>query len=299
MDLGLHDRVALVIGASAGLGRAIAAALVAEGATVAVASRSRERITATATEIGATAFVWDTADLDGAGALLDDVARTLGPIDVLVTNTGGPPAGADALGFAREPWDVAYRSLVLAPMTLVSAVVPGMRERRFGRIVNVGSTSVREPIGELMLSNSHRAALVTAFKTVALQVAADGVTLNTLLPGSFATARILDGTTRADADAEARRTIAIGRLGDPEELAAAAAFLCSARASYITGETLAVDGGKTRSVFSRGVRSRAQLRAGGGFRADEDLRARTPRRRLQSPGAPRSSIGQDAGLSRR
>ena len=249
MDLGLHGRVALVIGASAGLGRAIAAALVAEGATVAVASRSRERITATATEIGATAFVWDTADLDGAGALLDDVARTLGPIDVLVTNTGGPPAGADALGFAREQWDVAYRSLVLAPMTLVSAVVPGMRERGFGRIVNVGSTSVREPIGELMLSNSHRAALVTAFKTVALQVAADGVTLNTLLPGSFATARLLDGTTRADADAEARRTIAIGRLGDPEELAAAAAFLCSARASYITGETLAVDGGKTRSVF--------------------------------------------------
>ncbi len=249
MDLGLQGRVALVSGASAGLGRAIAAELVAEGATVAIASRSQERIDATAADIGARGFVWDTADVDAAPGLLDAVATALGPVDVLVTNTGGPPRADDPLGFAREDWEAAYRSLVLAPLALVGRALPGMRARRFGRVVNVSSTSIREPIAGLMLSNSHRAAMATAFKTIAAEVAADGVTLNTLLPGSFATARILDSAPRAEIDADARRTIPIERLGEPEELAAAAAFLCSARASYITGETLAVDGGKTRSVF--------------------------------------------------
>ncbi len=248
MDLGLQGRVALVSGASAGLGRAIAAELVAEGATVAIASRSREHIDATAAEIGASGFVWDTADIDAAGGLLDTVADELGPVDVLVTNTGGPPRG-DALGFEREDWEAAYRSLVLAPMALVEFALPEMRAQGFGRIVNVASTSVREPIAGLMLSNSHRAAMVTAFKTIAVEVAAEGVTLNTLLPGHFATARILDLGSREQLDEDARRTLPIERLGEPEEFAAAAAFLCSARASYITGETLAVDGGKTRSVF--------------------------------------------------
>ncbi len=181
--------------------------------------------------------------------LLDAVTDALGHVDVLVTNTGGPPRGADPLGFDREDWEAAYRSLVLAPMALMKHALPGMRERGFGRVVNVASTSVREPSEGLILSNSHRAAMVTAFKTIALQVAADGVTLNTLLPGHFATARILDTGPREQIDENARRTIPIGRLGEPQELAAATAFLCSARAAYITGETLAVDGGKTRSVF--------------------------------------------------
>lgn len=249
MDLGLQGKVALVGGASAGLGRAIAAELAAEGATVAIASRSRERIDAAAAELGATGFVWDTADVDGAPGLLDAVGDALGPVDVLVTNTGGPPVGADPLGFPLADWEAAYRSLVLAPMALVEHVLPGMRERGFGRIVNVASTSVREPIPELMLSNSHRAAMVTAFKTIARDVAADGVTLNTLLPGSFATARVLGGRSREEVDAETRTSVPTGRLGAPEEFAAAAAFLCSTRASYVTGEVLAVDGGKTRSVF--------------------------------------------------
>lgn len=248
MDLGLAGKVALVSGASAGLGRAIAAELAAEGATVAIASRSRERIDATAGEIGATGFVWDTGDVDVASGLLDAVDAALGPVDILVTNTGGPPAKADALAFTQEEWEAAYRSLVLSPMALVEHALPGMRSRGFGRVVSVASTSVREPIAELMLSNSHRAALVTAFKTIALQVAADGVTLNTLLPGSFATARISETSTQEEAEA-AGRALPVGRLGDPAEFAAAATFLCSARASYITGETLAVDGGKTRSVF--------------------------------------------------
>ena len=151
MDLGLQGRVALVGGASAGLGRAIAAELVAEGATVAVSSRSRERIDEAARAIGATPFVWDSADLDAAPALLDAVTAALGPVDILVTNTGGPPRDPDPLGFSREAWEAAHRSLVLAPLALVEGVLAGMRERGFGRIVYVGSTSVREPIAGLML----------------------------------------------------------------------------------------------------------------------------------------------------
>lgn len=247
MDLGLTGRVALVSGASAGLGRAIAAELVAEGATVAIASRSRQRIDAAAADLGATGFVWDTGDVGGAAGLVAAVGAALGPVDVLVTNTGGPPTGAP-LELGEEDWEAAYRSLVLAPLALVRAALPGMRERRWGRVVSVSSTSVREPLGGLMLSNSHRAALVTAFKTIATEVAADGVTLNTLLPGSFATARITEVSTPEEVAANAAK-LPVGRLGEPEEFAAAAAFLCSARASYITGETLAVDGGKTRSVF--------------------------------------------------
>jgi 3-oxoacyl-[acyl-carrier protein] reductase len=250
MDLGLQGRVALVSGASQGLGRAIAAELAAEGATVAISSRSREKVDAAAAEIGATGLVWDTDDVDGAGRLLDEVAAALGPVDVLVCNTGGPPAGADPLGFPRSDWEAAYRSLVLAPMALVEHALPGMRERGWGRILNVVSISVREPLPSLMLSNVHRAGMVTGFKTIARKVAGDGVTLNSLLPGRFATARIADTSGGMDAaQAAARETVPAGRLGDPAEFAAAAAFLCSARASYITGETLAVDGGITQSVF--------------------------------------------------
>jgi 3-oxoacyl-[acyl-carrier protein] reductase len=249
MDLGLRDRVALVSGASKGIGRGIAAELVAEGARVAVTSRSRERIEATAREIGATAFVHDSADVDGAPALVEQVAGALGPIEILVCNTGGPPAGPDPLGFSRDEWRAAYETLVLEPMALVEAVMPGMRERGFGRVVNVVSTSVREPIATLMLSNSHRAAMVTAFKTIARHVAADGVTLNSVLPGRIATDRQRDAEgSMKTAERKARAEVPAGRLGSVEEFAAAAVFLCSARASYITGETLAVDGGLTRSV---------------------------------------------------
>ena len=249
MDLGLRDRVALVTGASQGIGRAIAAGLAAEGARVAVSSRSLERIDAAARGIGATPFVHDSADVDGAPGLAEEVARVVGPIDVLVCNTGGPPPSADALGFTREQWEAAYATLVLEPMALVQAVVPGMRERGFGRVVNVVSTSVREPIANLMLSNSHRAAMITAFKTIARQVAADGVTLNSVLPGRIATDRQRDAAGSLEAaERTARTEVPAARLGTVDELAAAAVFLCSAPASYITGEALAVDGGLTRSV---------------------------------------------------
>jgi 3-oxoacyl-[acyl-carrier protein] reductase len=250
MDLGIEGRVALVTGASKGIGRAIAAELAAEGARVAVSSRSHERIEATAAEIGATAFVHDTADLDAVPGLVDSVERELGPVEILVANSGGPPMGPDPLGFTREQWEAAYRELVLGTMALVERVMPGMRERGFGRIVSVASTSVREPIPVLMLSNSHRSALLAAFKTIARNVAGDGVTVNTVLPGRIATDRALApfGGSREAAEEAARQVVPAGRLGTVEEMAAAAAFLCSARASYVTGAALAVDGGMLQSI---------------------------------------------------
>jgi 3-oxoacyl-[acyl-carrier protein] reductase len=249
MDLGLSDRVALVTGASKGIGRAIAAELVAEGARVAVSSSSRERIEEAAGELGAEGFVYDSGDFDAAARLLRDVEGRLGPIDVLICNTGGPPGGPDAMGFSREQWEEAYRTLVLSPLALVERVVPGMQRRGWGRIVNVGSSTMREPSPVLMLSNSHRAAALAAFKTIARQVAADGVTLNTLLTGRIATDRLfsLGGSPEA-VEAAAREQVPAARLGTVEEMAAAAVFLCSSRASYITGQALAVDGGLLHAI---------------------------------------------------
>jgi 3-oxoacyl-[acyl-carrier protein] reductase len=252
VDLGLEGRVALVTGASKGLGRGIAAALAAEGARVAMASRSRERIEAAAAEVDGDThgFVHDTADAEGAERLVAEVTERLGGLDVLVVNTGGPPANADALAFGPEEWDQAYRALVRGPMALVTAALPGMRERGWGRVLAVSSSAVREPIAPLMLSNTHRSALLAAFKTVARQVAGDGVTLNSLLPGRIATDRLigLAGGSREAAEESARHDVPAGRLGRVEEFAAAAAFLCSDPASYITGTALLVDGGLTHSV---------------------------------------------------
>ncbi len=249
MDLGLDGRVALVMGASRGIGRGIAAALAREGARVAIASRSEERIEEAATEIegDVTAFVADAADLERLGALAGEVADALGPVEILVANSGGPPFGG-ALDHGVEEWEEAYRSLVLAPMTLASAVVPAMRERSWGRIVNVGSTSTREPIPGLNLSNAHRLAAVGFLKTLAREVAGDGITVNTVATGRFATERLAgeDGSLEA-AEAAARNEVPAGRLGSPEEYGDLVAFLCSERAAYITGATIPIDGGLLRS----------------------------------------------------
>ncbi len=249
MDLALEGSVALVTGASKGIGRAIAEALAREGATVAVSSRSRERIDEAAAEIGAEPFVFDSRDVDGARGLVRSVEERLGPLDVLVTNTGGPPPDPDALSFSRAQWEAAYRDLVLSPMALIEAAVPGMRERGFGRILSVSSTSVREPIPVLMLSNAHRSATLAAFKTLARQLAPDGITLNTILTGRIATDRLKENYgSLENAEAAAKEQVPAGRLGTVEELAAVAAFLCSGPASYVTGEAIRVDGGMTASI---------------------------------------------------
>lgn len=248
MDLGLDGKVALVTGGSKGIGRGIAEALVAEGARVALTSRDGARAAAVAEEVGARGYAFDSADLDAIAPLLDAVERDLGPIDIYIANTGGPPAG-DPLSFTREQWEAAQRTLLISPLTIVERLLGGMRERGFGRIVAIGSMAVREPIDALQLSNAHRPGLAAAFKVLARRVAADGVTLNHVHPGQIATDRMIDtaGSLEA-AQANARANLPAGRLGTVEELAAAAVFLCSRQAAYISGTALLVDGALTRSA---------------------------------------------------
>ena len=249
MDLGLKGRVALVMGASRGLGRASAAALAREGARVAIASRSAERLAEAAAEIGpgASVFVADATDTERLAALPGEVEATLGPVDILVANTGGPPLGG-ALDHELDEWETAYRSLVLAPRVLAGAVVPGMRERGWGRIVNVGSITTREPNPALGLSNSHRMAAVGFLKTLAGEVAGDGITVNTVATGRFATDRLADNYGSLDeAEAAARTEVPAGRLGRPEEYGDLVAFLCSERVAYLTGAVVPLDGGLLRS----------------------------------------------------
>ena len=243
-------RVALVSGGSRGIGRGIAVALAREGVRVALASRSRERLEETVAEIEgkAVSFEADTSDLDRLAALPGEVESELGPVDILVTNTGGPPLGG-ALDNPRDEWELAYRSLVLAPRTLVEAALPGMRERRWGRIVNVSSSSVVEPLPNLALSNAHRMATVGFLKTLAGEVADDGVTVNTVATGRFATDRLASNWgSWEEMERHAHAGVPAGRLGQPEEYGDLVAFLCSERAGYLTGTVIPLDGGLLRSV---------------------------------------------------
>jgi 3-oxoacyl-[acyl-carrier protein] reductase len=251
VNLELEGRVALVMGASRGIGRAIAAALAREGARVAISSRSREKLDEAAAEIGGGArpFVADASDLDRLAALPGEVEENLGPIEILVPNAGGPPLGG-ALDHELGDWETAYRSLVLAPRVLAGAIVPGMRERGWGRIVNVGSSSTREPIPGLNLSNSHRMAAVGFLKTLSREVAGDGITVNTVATGRFATERLASNTGSLEAAEEAaQQEVPAGRLGRPAEYGDLVAFLCSERAAYITGTVIPIDGGLLRSAF--------------------------------------------------
>jgi 3-oxoacyl-[acyl-carrier protein] reductase len=248
MDLGLQGKVALVTGGSKGIGRGIATGLAAEGVRVALTSRSGERAEEVAAEFGARGYAFDSDDLDAVGALLDAVEADLGPIDIYIANTGGPPAG-DPLDFTRGQWEAAQRTLLISPMTIIERTLPGMRERGFGRVIAIGSIAVREPIDALQLSNAHRPGLVAAFKVLARQAARDGVTFNHVHPGHIATDRMIDTAGSLEAAQEhAKENVPTGRLGTVEELAAAAIFLCSQQAAYINGTALLVDGALTRSV---------------------------------------------------
>jgi len=249
MDLGLDGKVALVTGGSKGIGLGIALGLAAEGARVAVAARNPQRVEEAAARVGGHGVVFDSDDLDAVPGVIASVEDALGPIDVYVANTGGPPAEEDPLAFTREQWESAHRTLLLSPMAFLERLLPGMRARGWGRVVAVGSLAVREPIPALQLSNAHRPGLVAAFKVLAKRYAADGVTLNTVHPGRIGTDRMYEtAESPAAAEAAAREQIPIRRLGTVDEMAAAAVFLCSAPASYITGTTLLVDGALSASV---------------------------------------------------
>jgi 3-oxoacyl-[acyl-carrier protein] reductase len=250
VDLGIEGRTALVMGASRGIGRGIAGALAREGARVAISSRSEESLRETASQLEGELEVFpaDTGDLDRLRELPGEVAEALGPVDILVTNTGGPPPGG-ALDNSLEEWEEAFRSLVLATRVLIEGVVSGMRERGWGRIVNVSSSSIREPIPGLTLSNANRMAALGLLETLADEVAGDGITVNTVATGMFATDRLADPQGSLEgARAAAKQRVAAKRLGHPDEYGDLVAFLCSERAAYLTGAVIPLDGGLLRSV---------------------------------------------------
>ena len=261
MDLGIAGKTALVLGASGGLGRAIALALAAEGVRVAVAARGQAGLDETAAQIragGGEAFtvVWDVADRSVIAANVAAVEQALGPIDILVNNTGGPPPTL-AHGQPPEVWSRHFDSMVRSVIAVTDAVLPGMKARGWGRVITSTSSGVVAPIANLGISNALRLALVGWSKTLAREVGRHGITANIVLPGRIATGRIVfldeqkaarEGRPVAEVTAESTGTIPVGRYGEPREYGDAVAFLASARASYITGSVLRIDGGLIASI---------------------------------------------------
>jgi 3-oxoacyl-[acyl-carrier protein] reductase len=252
MDLGLRGRTALVCASTAGLGRATAEALAAEGARVVISGRRAELAAEIAAALpGAESVPCDVTEPGAAARLVEAATAKLGlPIDIAVLNGPGPKPGA-AAEVSADDMRAAIESLLVFQQELVAAVLPGMRERIFGRIVAIGSTSVAEPIAGRALSSIGRSALAAYLKTLAAEVAVDGVTVNLVLPGRIDTDRVrqLDAAM-GGADSAARQAAAIpaGRYGDPAEFGAVAAFLCSRQAGYVTGSAIRVDGGMTRGL---------------------------------------------------
>jgi 3-oxoacyl-[acyl-carrier protein] reductase len=263
VDLGLRSRVALVVAASRGLGRAVAEELAAEGADIIICARDGETLERARTEIvertraEVHAVVADVSTQEGTDTVAAEALARFGRVDVLVTNAGGPPSGP----FETHGWDAWERAVQLtlrSAVELTRLVLPGMKDRRWGRIINVTSITVKQPVDGLMLSNSIRAAVTGFARTLATEVAPFGITVNNILPGYTRTERVeqlnrataeRDGTSVEEVQRRIESQIPMRRLGDPREFAALAAFLASERASYITGQSMAVDGGWIRALY--------------------------------------------------
>lgn len=263
MELGIADKVALVAASSRGLGRAVAEELAREGASLVLCARDQDAINAACAAIAeefGVAVIGCAADLSQS-ADAERVVRLgeqrFGRLDILVTNVGGPPTGVFET-LSAQAWEDASRLLLTSVLELTRLVLPGMRERGWGRILNITSIAAKQPVANLMLSNSLRAAVTGFAKTLANEVAPFGVTVNNILPGYTRTERVeelaqatatKEGVTAAEVQARWEAEIPMRRLGEPREFAALAAFLVSQRASYITGSSIAVDGGWIRSLF--------------------------------------------------
>jgi 3-oxoacyl-[acyl-carrier protein] reductase len=263
MDLGLCHKVALVAAGSRGLGRAVAEELAAEGASLVLCARDSRTLDETAAAIAKSSNAHVLA-LPADVTVTDDIKRVVdagidrfGRIDILVTNAGGPPAGRFEQ-VTHEQWEDAIRLTLFSAIELTRQVLPGMKERRWGRILNITSIAVKQPVENLLLSNSLRAGLTGFARTLANEVAADGVTVNNIMPGYTRTERLDElaqmmaekqGISADEFRGKWEKEIPMGRLGEPREFAALAAFLVSERASYITGTSIQVDGGWIKSLL--------------------------------------------------
>jgi len=263
MDLGLKNKVALVAAASRGLGRAVAEELASEGASLVICARKQETIERVANEIaGATkanvmGLAADVSNPDDVTRLTSSATDRFGRIDILVTNSGGPPAGPFE-AFDLEQWEAATRLLLYSSVNLARAVLPGMKERRWGRILNITSIAVKQPVDNLILSNSLRAGVTGFARTLANEVAQFGITVNNIMPGYTRTERVEElatmmavkqGITPEEFVARWEKEIPMHRIGEPHEFAALAAFLVSERASFITGTSIPVDGGWIKALI--------------------------------------------------
>jgi 3-oxoacyl-[acyl-carrier protein] reductase len=262
MNLGLVGRVALVTAASKGLGRAVAEELAAEGATVAMCARGEAALREAADSVASRGnqvlpIVGDVSRPEDVERIVSDTIARFGRVDILVNNAGGPPSGPFE-SLTPTQWEEAIRLTLLSAVNLTRLVLPGMKERRWGRIINVTSITVKQPVDGLMLSNSIRAAVTGFARTLANEVASFGITVNNVLPGFTRTERVeelarqtaeREGITAEEALEHSISQIPMRRLGDPREFAAVATFLASERASYITGASVAIDGGWIRSLL--------------------------------------------------
>jgi 3-oxoacyl-[acyl-carrier protein] reductase len=263
MDLGLEGKVAIVTAASQGLGKAVALGLAREGASVAMCSRSLDRITRAGEEVRAAtgadvlALEADVAKAEDVDRLVEATVQRFGGVDILVCNAGGPPLGA-FMEHDDRAWTNAFDLNFLSAVRLIRAVVPHMRRRGGGRIITMTSTAVKQPIEGLILSNSIRAGVIGLTKTLSQELAPDGILVNSVAPGRIRTERVVqvdsaraarEGRPVEEIAREQARQIPLGRYGEPEEFANAVVFLASAPASYITGVTLQVDGGLVRGLY--------------------------------------------------
>ncbi|WP_032379317.1 SDR family oxidoreductase [Rhodococcoides fascians] len=259
MELGLGDKVALVLGGGGGLGRVIAKTLAAEGAAVAISDINDDALESAMGEIGSSRSIslnWDLADLDAIDANVSTVEKELGPIDILVNITGGPPP-TPISGQSLDVWSDQFQSMVLSVIAISDRVVPGMKERGWGRIVTSTSSGVLAPIANLGISNALRSSLVGWSKTLSNEVGQHGVTSNVIVPGRIGTKRIVfldeakakrEGRPVDEVAAASAASIPVGRYGNPQEYADTVAFLASENASYITGSVIRVDGGLVANV---------------------------------------------------